>query len=379
MKLLFFFSLVMLLYIYVGYPLALTLLARWRRRPVRKGAFEPQVTILIAAYNEEKAIAATLSNKLALDYPSEKLEILVVSDGSTDRTDAIVASFAHRSVRLIRQEPREGKTAALNRAVVAAKGEILVFSDANSQYAPHALRYLMENFADPRVGYVTGKMVYTNSDGTMTGDGCSAYMRYENRLRAAETDLGSVVGVDGGIDAVRRGLYRPMNADQLPDFILPLRVVEQGARAVYEPRALLWEEALEDASDEYRMRVRVSLRAFWALRDMRQMLTWKSDPLFCWQLWSHKVLRYLAFVFLVGAFVGNIAVWHAGLGYRLFFVLQLVAYLGVAISKGLETFGVRFRPLGFVHYFVLVNLAAAQAFIKFLLGRKQVVWTPRKG
>lgn len=379
MKLLFFFSLLMLAYIYAGYPLAAALLARRRPRPVRKGVFEPRVTILIAAYNEEKVIGATLANKLALDYPPDKLEILVVSDESTDQTDAIVASFAHRGVRLIRQEPRAGKTAALNRAVVAAKGEILVFSDANSQYAPHALRYLVENFADPQVGYVTGKMVYTNSDGTMTGDGCSAYMRYENRLREAETAIGSVVGVDGGIDAVRRELYRPMNPDQLPDFVLPLRVVEQGYRVVYEPKALLWEAALQDVSDEYRMRVRVSLRAFWALRDMRQLLAWKNDPLFCWQLWSHKVLRYLAFLFLAGTFFGNLAVWSAGPGYRIFFILQFAAYLGVAICGGLERVGVRYRPFGFVHYFVLVNLAAAQAFGKFLLGRKQVVWTPRKG
>ena len=138
-------------------------------------------------------------------------------------------------VHLIRQEPRAGKTLALNLAVGRAKGEIIVFSDANSSYSPDALRCLVENFNDPEVGYVTGKMIYTNPDGSPVGDGCTAYMKYENFLRTLETRIGSMVGVDGGIDAVRKSLYRPMNPDQLPDFVLPLRVVEQGFRVVYEP------------------------------------------------------------------------------------------------------------------------------------------------
>ncbi len=174
----------------------------------------------------------------------------------------------------------------------------------------------MRNFADPEVGYVTGRMVYVDRQGTIIGDGCSAFMRYENRLRRYETALGSVVGVDGGIDAVRKSLYRFMRADQLPDFVLPLMVVEQGYRVVYEPEAVLQEPSLQNPADEYRMRVRVSLRALWALKDMRQLLTLRLNPLFAWQLWSHKVLRYLSFLFLIGAYLANGALWDAGAGYR---------------------------------------------------------------
>ncbi len=173
--------------------------------------------------------------------------MIVISDASDDGTDEIVGRVASEHpgrVRLLRQEPREGKTAALNLAVPQARGEIVVFADANSIYGPDALRRLARNFADPAVGYVTGKMVYVNPDGSLVGDGCSAYMKLENWLRAQETRIGSVVGVDGGVDAVRRRLYRPMRADQLPDFVLPLAVVEQGARVVYEPDALLTEHAL---------------------------------------------------------------------------------------------------------------------------------------
>jgi cellulose synthase/poly-beta-1,6-N-acetylglucosamine synthase-like glycosyltransferase len=372
-------SILLVFYVYAGYPLVAALLGRVKSRPVRKATCEPMVTIVIAAFNEEEAIGATIENKLALDYPREKLEILVISDGSTDRTDAIVGSFAERNVRLLRQEPRAGKTSALNMAVPQARGEIIVFSDANSIYAPDALRKLVANFSDPEVGYVTGRMIYANPDGTTIGEGCSAYMRYENWLRETETRLGSVVGVDGGIDAMRKGIYCPMNPDQLPDFVQPLKVVEQGYRVVYEPEALLWESSLKEAGDEYRMRVRVSLRAFWALFDMRKLLTTWRDPLFAWQLWSHKVLRYLCFLFLIVAYAANLALLGKGWGYLTLFLAQNIAYTLAIAMPFMERLGGGCRLSTFARYFFLLNLAAGHAFLKFVLGKKQVIWTPRKG
>lgn len=375
----FFLSLSLVFYIYVGYPLLAAVLGVLLNRKVTKGGGEPCVTILIAAYNEAAGIAATIENKLALDYPQDKLEIIVVSDGSSDGTDAIVGGFAERHVRLLRQEPRAGKTSALNMAVPQAQGEIIVFSDANSIYAPDALRRLLANFADAEVGYVTGRMIYANPDGTPNGDGCSAYMKYENALRVIETRLGSVIGVDGGIDAVRSCLYRPMNADQLPDFILPLKVVEQGYRVVYEPEALLCEPSLKESGDEYRMRVRVSLRAFWALLDMRQLLSPGINPLFAWQLWSHKLLRYLCFVFLLLAYVSNSMLWHESYVFKATFIVQSLGYLVALTMPFMEKLGLSGRVLVFSRYFMLLNLAAAHAFGKFLLGKKQVLWVPRKG
>ena len=246
-------SLVWLAYTYFGYPLLLKLVARPRAAADREREAVPRVTVVTAAYDEVDVIGATIANKLDSDYPADRLDVMVVSDGSTDGTDDVVRGFepTHPGrVRLIRQEPRQGKTSGLNLAVPEARGEIVVFADANSIYEPDAIRHLVAAFDDPHVGYVTGKMIYVDEDGSVTGDGCTAYMRYENALRALETRVGSVVGVDGGIDAVRRELYRPMRADQLPDFVLPLSVVEQGYRVAYEPRAVLREEALtsSDAS-----------------------------------------------------------------------------------------------------------------------------------
>ncbi|MBW2608020.1 MAG: glycosyltransferase, partial [Deltaproteobacteria bacterium] len=199
----FFLSLFMIFYVYAGYPLFIGLIALLKNKKVDKKDYEPNVTILIAAYNEADNIEATIKNKLVLDYPKDKLEIIVISDGSTDGTDEIVKKYHLQGVKLLRQEPRAGKTSALNRAVPDATGEILVFSDANSIYAPDSLRKLMQNFHDSEVGYATGKMVYTNPEGSTTGDGCTAYMKYEYFLRRVETKAGSIVGVDGGIDAVR--------------------------------------------------------------------------------------------------------------------------------------------------------------------------------
>ena len=246
-------------------------------------------------------------------------------------------------------------------------------------YSDDALRKIVRNFADPEVGYVTGKMIYTNPNGDTIGDGCTTYMRYENFLRSAETRAGSIVGVDGGIDAVRKNLYQPMSPDQLPDFVLPLSIIEQGYRVVYEPQALLKEPALQESGDEYRMRVRVALRSFWALKDKRHVLSFKRFKLYAWQLWSHKVLRYLSFIFMLIAFVSNLLLLSHGNFYRLVFVLQVGAYLGVLLSPYFEKMGYKIRILYLFRYFVLLNVAAAHAFVNFLQGRKLVMWTPRKG
>lgn len=371
-----------IIYVYVGYPLLALVLSRLFGRSLRKAAFEPSVTVLIAAFNEEREIEATILNKLSQDYPSDRLRVVVVSDGSTDNTDAIVQRLAQRfgeRCSLLRQEPRQGKTQALNMAVASVQSEIVVFSDANSMYAPDALRRLVATFADPSVGYVTGRMVYTNPGGTGVGEGSGAYMRYENWLRGVESRLNSVVGVDGGIDAVRRDLYVPMRADQLPDFVLPLTVVEQGRRVVYQEDAVLYEPSLASAGDEMQMRIRVSLRAFWALWEKSTLLNPFRFPLFAWQLLSHKVLRYTAFVPLVGAFLFNSALVTVAPLYALTLVVQIVFYVLAAAGHLLKRSSSAVSKLLIPYYFFILNLACLIAFWKFVSGQKVVVWRPRMG
>jgi cellulose synthase/poly-beta-1,6-N-acetylglucosamine synthase-like glycosyltransferase len=377
LTILFWLCLLVLAYIYAGYPLLCRLLARPGERMPLPGQDLPRVTVLIAAYDEAPHIVDTVRNKLAQDYPRDRVQVIVVSDGSRDGTDELVAGIPDARVRLIRQEPRGGKTAALNLAVPLTEGEVLGFADANSLWAPDALRHLVAPLADPRVGYVTGRMLYRAPDGSLTGEGCSSYMRYENALRGWETRLGSIVGVDGGIDAVRRELYSPMRADQLPDFVLPLTVREQGYRVVYQPEARLYEDALAAAGDEFRMRVRVSLRAWHALKDKAALLNPFRYGVFAWQLFSHKVLRYLAPFFQAGALLTNLvlaagdsAIW------RWLLALQVVWYLLALLGHALRRRRLP-RLLALVYYLCVVNAASAVAFVHFLRGRRQVTWQPR--
>lgn len=376
----FWLSLMLLIYIYAGYPLLVWILGRLRpmgsQMATDPGREQPTVTVLIAAYNEAAHIEQTVRNKLAQDYPPEKLEVIVVSDESTDGTDRIVESIADVRVRLVRQEPRAGKTGGLNIIAPLARGEILVFSDANSHYAPETVAELVKPLADAKVGYVTGRMLYRAPDGSTAGEGCSAYMRYENQLRAWETRLGSIVGVDGGVDAMRRDLWRPMRPDQLPDFVAPLNVREQGYRVVYQPTARLYEDALAETSDEFRMRVRVALRAWWALKDKAALLNPLRFGVFAWQLWSHKVLRYLAPLFQILLLVSNVVMAAGGSFWQALLILQ-GSFYGVALAAH----SLRKKRLpGLVnaaYYLCVLNLASGLAFVQFLRGKKQVIWQPR--
>jgi cellulose synthase/poly-beta-1,6-N-acetylglucosamine synthase-like glycosyltransferase len=369
------------LYPYVGYPLCIALLRAIRPRPPHAGPITPTVTVVISAYNEAAHIAATVHNKVSQDYPPELLDVMVVSDASTDGTDEVLKQLASQQPRVsfLRQEPRSGKTAALNGLVERARGEIVVFSDANSMYRADTVRRLVEAFADPQVGYASGRMLYVDPHGSLVGDGCTAYMRYENALRRYESAVGSVVGADGGVDAVRRSLYRPMREDQLPDFVLPLDVVEQGYRAVYVPRAVLEEETLHTETAEYRMRVRVTLRALWALWDKRALLNPLRFPFFSWQLASHKLMRYLSFAPLAVATVCNGLLVSAGWVYDALAAGQVAAAL-LALVAAYGPLRLRsFSPARYCYYFLLLNCASAVAFARFVCGDKQVLWQPRTG
>jgi cellulose synthase/poly-beta-1,6-N-acetylglucosamine synthase-like glycosyltransferase len=372
-----FFGLLVL--VYAGYPALLWLAGLARPKAVAKSDITPPVTVVISAYNEEACIEATLENKLAQDYPRDRLDVLVVSDGSTDETQARVEKYKEHGVRLLVQPERLGKTAALNRAAREARGEIIVFSDANSLYQKDAVRKLVRNFHDARVGYVTGKMVYVDEAGSPVGSGCSAYMAYENLVRRLETRVGSLVGVDGGIDAVRKSLYEPMGHDLLPDLVLPLSVVDKGYRVVYEENAVLTEPTLTDTKDEMDMRVRVSLRSFHGLWHMRRLLNPRRAGFFAVQLFVHKWLRYFAGFLQAGLFVTNYLLVGRGGFYGTAYILQLGFYLAAAAGLLLSTLNVNLKVLNYPYYLCLLNAASLVAFFKFFRGEKQVVWLPRKG
>lgn len=367
----------MLAYVYAGYPVLAIALARLCPRDVRKAAIEPAVTVIIAAYNEAAGIGDKIRNVLALDYPADRLDVIVASDASSDATDRIVRDLDEPRVRLLRVEGRRGKTACQNAAAAEATGEILVFTDATTRIAPQALRALCANFHDPTVGCSAGRLTYLATGDGATGHGGTSYWNYEIALRMAESALGSLIGVSGCLYAVRRAAYRAIAPELISDFVVAMTVREQGLRTVLEPEATCFEQTLERADNELSMRVRVGMRSLAALSSQKRFLDPFRFGAFAWQLWSHKLLRYLSPVFWLIALVANTALAIDG-RYLWLLVLQLAV-----LSCGLLGFA-SWPPLGGSrllakpYYFVLTNLASAISLFRFLRGERIVTWTPMR-
>ncbi len=306
-------SLGALAYVYVGYPLLLFVVSRVWSRPVRKAPSTPSVTLIIAAYNEEAAIAAKLENSLALDYPPDRLEIMVASDGSTDGTNAIVERFVARHgerVRLLAL-PRAGKTSGQNRAAAAARGEILVFSDATTMYDRDALAAMVANFADPSVGSVGGDVRYVvageeTRDPEVAGKGRQLYWNYEAAIRRWESRIYSVIGATGCIYSLRRDLYVPLDPAAISDFVQPAKALLRGFRSVVEDEAGAYEIAeSKQLGDELQRRARVVLRGLRGVGYMPQILNPLRHPWLCFELISHRLMRWAVPFFLIAAFVSN--------------------------------------------------------------------------
>ncbi len=380
LELLFWLLALLVAYVYVGYPLSLILLRKIAGvRAIAYGDSEPSVTLIISAFNEADVIGDKIRNSLEIDYPREKLEVLVVSDASDDGTDEIVNEYSTEGLVLLRMEDRGGKTLGLNAAVLKARGDVLIFSDANAMYRSDAVRNLLRNFDDPDVGAVVGESTYfTSANDAEKSE--SAYWRYETGIKLMETQLGSVVGGDGAIYAIRKELYRPMAADALSDFVNPLQIVEQGKRCVYEPKAISEEDAAGSFDKEFRRKVRIVNRAWRATMTMKRLLNPFQYGLFSWMLISHKLLRWLVPVFLVGLFVLNLLLvgpqplYYVPLGLQL--CLYAVALIGASLHRSRDLSGVTYIP----YYFCLVNIASARGIYEAYRGKTYTTWsTARAG
>jgi cellulose synthase/poly-beta-1,6-N-acetylglucosamine synthase-like glycosyltransferase len=365
-----------LAYTYAGYPVLVWAVSRLRPRALARGACEPTVTVIITAYNEERDLAAKLENTLALDYDPAKLEVLVASDCSSDRTDEIAREFAARGVRLHRQPERLGKTAAQNAAVELARGEIILFSDATTLYRRDVLRAMLPNFADASVGCVAGHLVYVDPAKSGTGAGARSYWGYETFLRRHESRACSLIGAPGCLYAVRRAAYVPLYPEACSDFIIATKMVEQGLRAVYEPAAVCTEETNSRAGKELRMRVRIITQTFTDLWRHRAMLNPLRGGFYAVQLLSHKVMRYLVPLFLLACLASALALAPGSRFYAAAALAQLLFYAAAVAGLLLERLGLRSRLLALPQYFVLANVAALVALYKFARGERYARWEP---
>jgi cellulose synthase/poly-beta-1,6-N-acetylglucosamine synthase-like glycosyltransferase len=371
----FWMSIAALVYTYAGYPLLVWIVSRLRPQPVMRADFLPPVTIIITAYNEERHLSAKLENTLNLDYPRQLVEIIVASDCSTDLTDEIAREYASGGVKLMRQSQRLGKTAAQNAAVKQAAGEIIVFSDATSQYAPDVLRAIVPNFADRSVGCVAGRLVYDARDSSV-GRGAQSYWGYETFLRQHESRACSLIGAPGCLYAVRKSAYVPLYDEACSDFVIATMMVQQGLRAIYEPDAVCTEETNRRAHDEFWMRVRIIAQTFTDLWRNRAMMNPLRSGFYAIELFSHKVMRYAVPVFLLATFASSLALAFQARIYLAATIVQIGFYLSALVGWASEQIGARHRLLAWPRYFLLANVAAVVAFHKFINGQRYAHWEP---
>jgi cellulose synthase/poly-beta-1,6-N-acetylglucosamine synthase-like glycosyltransferase len=353
---LFWASLAALVWTHVAYPLFATLLARVAGRRVAKAEIEPSVTVIVAAYNEESVIARRLENLLALDYPADKLQIVVTSDASSDHTEEIALQYP--GVQVI-SNPRGGKVAAQDRAVRQTDGEIVAFSDANCTWSPDALRQLVRSFADPDVAYVCGRLKILDADG---GNKEGVYWRYEMGVRSAESELGSITGGNGSIYALRRSDYVEVDPRFGHDLSLPYLMVQRGRRAVYEPAAQAWEKPTPSNETEYRRKVRM-FEHCWLIVLRGKMLR-RLGPVYMLEIVSHRLLRYGSGILHVVLLATSVALVSHGWIYDVVLGAQLGLFAAAALGVGIA------------RYYVLVSWATLVALWNYLRRGVPATWQP---
>ncbi len=375
----FWFSIFLFFYVFIGYPVFISCLGKFfPRSRVRDESFQPMVTLIISAYNEEEVIREKILNSLELSYPKEKLEIIVVSDASTDRTDDIVREFEAQGVFLKRMSQRGGKTLGLNSAVPEAGGEIIVFSDANAMYEDNAVGKLVRNFKDHRVGCVTGDSLYVNLEGSRVGGNEKSYWDYDRFLKVMETKVGSMVGSDGALFAIRKSLYAPLDFDDINDFVLPLKIVSNGYDCIFEQEAICKESATTYLEEEFRRKVRVVNRSWNGFWKVKKLLNPFRYGWFSVQLFSHKLLRWLVPIPLVLIFFSSI--WLVN-HHWFYFAAVIVQVVGYALGGYGILQEIRRMPnnwLSFPAYFLTVMVASVIGIVKSIQGERITVWNPER-
>ena len=374
-------SAALVVYTYLGFPLLVFLRARFRRMPYDCGEITPMVTVVVVAHNEVASIRQKMENLLALDYPHDRLEIIVASDGSDDGTNEAVMEYRTRGIRLL-PLPRRGKIPNLNAAVREARGQILVFSDANSMYRPNALRILIRPFKDPGVGGVAGNQSYVSDTGNCISTGERTYWGFDQALKHWQSEAGSVTSATGAIYAVRGELFEPVPNGVSDDAMISYRVVARGYRMVYEPGAIAYETVSPDARAEFRRKIRVCTRGLRAIAEFPQLLNPFRYGFFAVQLFSHKLLRWLMVWPLLAMILISVGLAARSPFFKAAVVGQLLFYglaLGIFLIRSGKLAKSRIlRMITLPFYFCLANIACLIAQWWFISGRRIDLWEIRR-
>jgi cellulose synthase/poly-beta-1,6-N-acetylglucosamine synthase-like glycosyltransferase len=378
-QVIFWAAIVLLGYTYVGYPVLLWVWAALRAREPRAGDLEPTVSIVVVAYNEAPRIREKVENLLALDYPSDRLEIVLASDGSTDDTAAQARRCRNAGVTVVAFKARRGKSAVLNDLIPEARGEIVVLADARQRFEPGTLRALVAQFADPKVGAVSGDLILTDSAESAVGEGVGFYWKYEKFIRRNESRIDSTVGATGAIYAIRRALFEPIPEDTLlDDVLIPMRIVRRGYRVLFEPSARAYDQASATAGIEFERKVRTLAGNFQLFARERWLLNPFSNRLWL-QTISHKGCRLLSPLCLAAALAANLFLLVVQPLYRWVLAVQVVFYAAAAGGYLLRNAVKKHFFLNVPYTFCLLNWAVVTGFFRLVNGRQRVTWERADG
>ena len=367
---LFFILIVLSVYSYVIYPLLLKLFKPLSKLEIQSKEDGCSVTLIVSAYNEAEVIAKKIENSLEIEYPRDQLEVIVVSDGSTDGTDQIVRQYADRNVVLISSEIRRGKTAGLNAALIRANGDIVIFTDADSMFPRDTVKKFVEFFCDESVGLVTGSTSYLSTDGKGVAHSAGIYTRLETFIKYLETLSGSCVGADGAIFAVRKCLYRPLRDDDINDLVIPLNVIRSGKRVVLRKDLVCFEPPSADEKSAFLRQARISNRTLRALFRNLDLLNFLKFRNFSFKIGSHKFIRLCTPFFMLALIPLNYFLLEKGDHFLYLLIAQIVFY-GFAIAGSKVDL---FKP---AYHFVLVQIAVLYGWYLYMKGESIVTWNPR--
>lgn len=376
-EILFWLCILLLVSIFFLYPLILFVISFFNKEKIIKKDFQPAVSIIIAAYNEEELIAKKIENSFSLNYPKDKIEVVAVSDGSSDGTNKIIEEFKDtEGLKGIILKENKGKTTAINAAVSEAKGEVLLFTDANVWLDEDAIKHLVSNFNDDNVGCVCGQLNYYNPSESETANTGGLYWRYEEAIKRLESSTGSTMGADGSIFAIRKHLFRKLEPYLIDDFSTSIGTLIQGYRIVFEDKAKAFEKHTTELKDEIMRRRRIANRVYTAIIYFKNDLMSLSS-LNKFKFFMHKFGRYWAGLFMLLAFVSNgILLWEADFYFYLF-LLQVGFYFLAFIGFLLSNIEIQFKPFYIPYYFFIMNYMQLLGVIDSIKGKRQVTWNPK--
>jgi poly-beta-1,6-N-acetyl-D-glucosamine synthase len=376
-EILFWFTIILILSTYFFYPLVLAIFSKIFPYKLIKGEYYPEVSIIISAYNEERHIEQKIKNTLSIDYPKDKMEIIVGSDGSLDKTTELAEKYKSHGIKVLDFKINRGKTAVQNDCVKASRAGIIIFTDAASFFKKNAITELVNNFKDPKVGCVAGQLNFVNTEKNINTQSQGLYWQYELLIRKLESKLGRVIGVDGPLYAIRKSDYQELEHHVISDFISPLLVLANGKKVVFEHNAIIDEEPTQKANQEFNTRRRITLRAFQGLKTHKALLNPFTHFKLSVQLYFHKIFRWLVGIWTILNFISVLFLSTQNIKlYNIILILYIILIFSAGIGFSLDRKAIKIRPFSLPFYFILVNSAATLGFIDFLRNKQIIAWKP---